>query len=336
MSRAPLRRHSRWLEGLRQNQGHRRAAGEGRQAHHRRPVLHVPGGPGQIRGHLAHGGRLGRARRRHDEEGRRPRRVATASRGRRVRRCLRERRQPRHRLGGAKITRWPRYWPATAIVYRRAIEVRRRLLEWPHGRLRDALLRWQVAEAVANNKERPGEVRPQIRLTFISGLLISISTMPPRSCEEAISQEPHCRQLEDEQHHSRGPGVAQFLPAYAGALMDLKRASLVRPRWISRGSERLCSMIPHRPFVAILGGSKVSDKVTPSVGESLMRSSFNAPGATSSWIGRPPVPLWPSRSWQARASCRCSGAGTSAYGGSEWGNGAVGRACGAQGRFAQV
>lgn len=34
------------------------------------------------------------------KKARRPRRVATASRGRRVRRCLRERRQPRHRLGG--------------------------------------------------------------------------------------------------------------------------------------------------------------------------------------------------------------------------------------------
>lgn len=42
----PLRRHSRRLEGLRQDQGHRRAAGEGRHPHHRRRhVLHVPGRP---------------------------------------------------------------------------------------------------------------------------------------------------------------------------------------------------------------------------------------------------------------------------------------------------
>ena len=59
-----LRRHPRRLEGLRQDQGHRRAAGEGRHPHHRRRhVLHLLGGPGQIRGRLAHGGRLGRARR---------------------------------------------------------------------------------------------------------------------------------------------------------------------------------------------------------------------------------------------------------------------------------
>lgn len=50
--------------------------------------------------------------------------------------------------------------------------------------------------------------------------------------------------------HASTSGVAQFLPAYAGALM-------------TREVTMLTSMLddPKRPFVAILGGSKVSDKV---------------------------------------------------------------------------
>ena len=50
--------------------------------------------------------------------------------------------------------------------------------------------------------------------------------------------------------HASTAGVAQFLPAYAGALM-VKEVNT------------LTSMLddPKRPFVAILGGSKVSDKV---------------------------------------------------------------------------
>lgn len=50
--------------------------------------------------------------------------------------------------------------------------------------------------------------------------------------------------------HASTAGVAQFLPAYAGALM-------------AKEVNTLTSMLddPKRPFVAILGGSKVSDKV---------------------------------------------------------------------------
>lgn len=50
--------------------------------------------------------------------------------------------------------------------------------------------------------------------------------------------------------HASTAGVAQFLPAYAGALM-------------ANEVNTLTSMLddPKRPFVAILGGSKVSDKV---------------------------------------------------------------------------
>ena len=50
--------------------------------------------------------------------------------------------------------------------------------------------------------------------------------------------------------HASTTGVAQFLPAYAGALM-------------AKEVNTLTSMLddPKRPFVAILGGSKVSDKV---------------------------------------------------------------------------
>ncbi len=50
--------------------------------------------------------------------------------------------------------------------------------------------------------------------------------------------------------HASTAGVAQFLPAYAGLLL-------------SREVETLTSMLtnPERPFVAILGGSKVSDKI---------------------------------------------------------------------------
>jgi phosphoglycerate kinase len=50
--------------------------------------------------------------------------------------------------------------------------------------------------------------------------------------------------------HASTAGVAQFLPAYAGMLL-------------SREVETLTSMLtnPERPFVAILGGSKVSDKI---------------------------------------------------------------------------
>lgn len=50
--------------------------------------------------------------------------------------------------------------------------------------------------------------------------------------------------------HASTAGVAEFLPAYAGALMTKEVTTLT-------------SMLeePKRPFVAILGGSKVSDKV---------------------------------------------------------------------------
>lgn len=50
--------------------------------------------------------------------------------------------------------------------------------------------------------------------------------------------------------HASTAGVAQFLPAYAGSLM-------------AKEVNTLTSMLddPKRPFVAILGGSKVSDKV---------------------------------------------------------------------------
>jgi phosphoglycerate kinase len=50
--------------------------------------------------------------------------------------------------------------------------------------------------------------------------------------------------------HASTAGVAEFLPSYAGALM-------------ANEVETLTSMLedPKRPFVAILGGSKVSDKV---------------------------------------------------------------------------
>ncbi|TDB39676.1 MAG: phosphoglycerate kinase [Actinobacteria bacterium] len=50
--------------------------------------------------------------------------------------------------------------------------------------------------------------------------------------------------------HASTAGVAQFLPAYAGLLL-------------AREVETLTSMLtdPERPFVAILGGSKVSDKI---------------------------------------------------------------------------
>lgn len=50
--------------------------------------------------------------------------------------------------------------------------------------------------------------------------------------------------------HASTTGVAQYLPAYAGALMHKEVSTLT-------------SMLdaPRRPFVAILGGSKVSDKV---------------------------------------------------------------------------
>ena len=59
----PLRRHPRRLEGVGQDQGHRRAHGHVRHARHRgRHVLHVPVRPGQGRGHVAQGRGLGRAR----------------------------------------------------------------------------------------------------------------------------------------------------------------------------------------------------------------------------------------------------------------------------------
>ena len=49
-----LRGGARRLEGLRQDQGDRRPARQGRHPHHRRRhVLHLPAGPGQGRGHLA-------------------------------------------------------------------------------------------------------------------------------------------------------------------------------------------------------------------------------------------------------------------------------------------
>lgn len=50
--------------------------------------------------------------------------------------------------------------------------------------------------------------------------------------------------------HASTAGVAEYLPSYAGALM-------------TKEVETLTSMLddPRRPFVAILGGSKVSDKV---------------------------------------------------------------------------
>ena len=49
--------------------------------------------------------------------------------------------------------------------------------------------------------------------------------------------------------HASTAGVAEFLPAYAGLLL-------------AREVETLTGMLadPERPFVAILGGSKVSDK----------------------------------------------------------------------------
>ena len=69
---APLRRHPGRLEGVRQDQGHRRAHGQVRHARHRRRhVLHVPARPGQGRGHVAQGRGLGGACRGHDREGRR-------------------------------------------------------------------------------------------------------------------------------------------------------------------------------------------------------------------------------------------------------------------------
>lgn len=94
------------------------------------------------------------------KKGRRPRRGAAASRGRRVRRCLRERRQPRHRLGGRDPRRHdgPRYRPGDGRAVRRGHRHgQERLLERPHGRLRDALpsrpAPVPVAEAVAANEE---------------------------------------------------------------------------------------------------------------------------------------------------------------------------------------
>jgi len=49
--------------------------------------------------------------------------------------------------------------------------------------------------------------------------------------------------------HASTTGVAEYLPAYAGLLL-------------AREIETLSAMLsdPERPFVAILGGSKVSDK----------------------------------------------------------------------------
>ena len=51
--------------------------------------------------------------------------------------------------------------------------------------------------------------------------------------------------------HASTAGVAALLPAYAGYLMQ---------REVGQRS-RACWMSPQRPFVAILGGSKVSDKI---------------------------------------------------------------------------